>query len=192
MATGLNVIDADPSDILHLQPPVAPDLLPGGVYAVSARSSVRSTDLPGGSAAAKDLADSSSQVCHTDGLGSTADTYGFDFSATVSNVDRWLAPGKRADVAHAQLTGLIRIEINQNSGDRTGFWFGDRVGTLHLNPLRATHPYESFSLDVAAYRPDRTRLLSQAVGGTVTAVPEPAAAGLLLVAAVRRRTTKAS
>lgn len=225
LATGLNVIDADQSDIRHLQPPVAPDFLPGGVYAVPARSPVRS-------AAAKDLADGSSQVRYTVGLGSTVDTYGFDFSGTVSNVDSWLAPGKRADVAHAQLTGLIRIEISQNPGDRTGFWFGDRVGTLHLNPLRTANPCESFSLEVAAYRPGRTRLLSQAAGDGSTTIelyfgescelrlacqmqvpagidPPPACrsavrsppcpnpprrgcfGGLLLVAALRRRTTKA-
>lgn len=234
LATGLNLLDADQSDILYLQPPVAPDFLPGGVYAVAAQSSVRTTDLPDGSAAAKDLADGLSEVHYTVGLGAAADAYRFDFSGTVSNVDSWLAPGKRADVASTQLTGVIQIEISQNSGDRTGFWFGDRVGTLHLNPLRAANAYESFSLEVASLRPGRSLLLTQAAGdgetsvdlyfgesyelrlnyqmqvlagidppfslsvsGTVSAVPEPAAAGLLLggllfVAAARRRATNAS
>lgn len=234
VATGLNVRDVDQSELLYLQPSVSPVFLPGGLYAVSAQTSARTTDLPGGIAGPKDLADGWSQVHYTVGLGGAADAYRFDFSGNVSNVDSWLAPGKRADLATTQLTGVIRIEISQNSGDRTGFWFGDRVGALHLNPLRAANPYESFSLEVAALRPGRTLLLTQAEGdgatsidlyfgesyelrlnyrmqvpagidppfslsvvGTVTAVPEPAAAGLwlgglLLVAAARRRATKPS
>jgi hypothetical protein len=234
LATGLNVQDADQSGLLYLQPPVSPDFLPGGLYAVSAQTSLRTTDLPGGSAGPKDLADGLSQVRYTVGLGGAADRYQFDFSGTVSNVDSWLAPGKLADMGSTQLTGVIRIEISQNSGDRTGFWFGDRVGTLHLDALRAAHPFESFNLEVASDRPGRTVLLTQAAGdgatavdlyfgesyelrlnyrldvpagidppfslsvvGTVTAVPEPAAAGLLLggllaIAAARRRATKPS
>jgi hypothetical protein len=169
-ATGLNVVDDDQSDILYLQPPVSPDFLPGGLYAVSAQTSVRATDLPDGSAAPKDLADGLSQVRYTVGLGSAADTYRFDFGGTVSNVDSWLAAGKRADVGSTRLTGVVRIEISQNSGDRTGFWFGDRVGTLHLNALRSALPYESFSLEVATHRPGRTVLLTQAAGDGATAI----------------------
>lgn len=136
LATGLNVIDADQSDILSLQPPVSPDFLPGGVYAVSAQSSARTIDLPSGSAAAKDLADGWSRVHYSVGAGVAADTYRFDVSGNVSNVDSWLTPGQRADLAVTQLTGVIGIEISQNSGDRTAFWSGDRVGALHLNPMR--------------------------------------------------------
>jgi hypothetical protein len=214
--TGLDVVDQRTADTVYLRRGAAPGFPPGGVFATAAASSVQASDLDSGSNVAKDTADGRITVTYTVGTGGIDDRYAFEFSGMVSNENSFLSPGKVANLASVQLRGVIVLDINQNSADRTGFGFGDRVGSLTLQPLRAAQAYESFSLDVAVYRPNRSVLFTQAagsaggtidlsfgeryelrldylmqvpagidppislqVGGSVSAVPEPASAALL-------------
>ena len=164
--TGLNVVDQESAPVRYLSPSVFPGFPAGGVFETAAASSVQTRSLPDGTSGPKDTADGRVAVQYTVGTGGAADSFSFDFSGIVSNEDSWLSPGKPADFASVQLRGVVVIEISQNSGDRTGFWFGDRVGSITLQPLRAAAAYESFSLQVSAfYEPGRPVLLTQAAGG---------------------------
>lgn len=214
--TGLDVVNLATADTVFLRHGAAPGFPPGGVFATEAASSVQASDLPSGSNIPKDTADGRIAVTYTVGTSGADDQYSFDFSGMVSNEDSVLSPGKVADLASVLLRGVIVLEISPNSADRTGFGFGDRVGSLALQPLRAANVHESFSLDVAVYRPTRSVLFTQTagsagrtidlyfgeryelrldylmqvaagidppidlrVGGSVSAVPEPASAALL-------------
>lgn len=131
---------------LYLDSPATPGFVAGSPQSLRAETALRTAPPDGYAAGVKDMAAGRSLVSYTVGADTAADVFSFDFGGTVSNVDSWLTVDKPADWAKVQLTGRVFFEISQNSGDRTGFWFGDRVGTLTLNPLRAAQAYESFSL----------------------------------------------
>ena len=141
---GLSRVDAPPT--LYLDTPATPGFVAGSPQPLLAETSLRTAPPDGYAAHTTDIAEGHSRVSYTVGAGAAADAFSFDFSGTVSNLGSWLTVDKRADFARVQLTGLVFLEISQNSGERTGFGLGDRVGTLTLNPLRAAQPYESFSL----------------------------------------------
>lgn len=165
-ASGLNVSDTQTAPVQYLSSSVFAGFLAGGRYETVAASSVQTRSLPDGRSGPKDTADGRVAVQYTVGTGGAEDSFQFDFSGMVSNEDSWLTADKQADLASVQLRATVVLEISQNSGARTGLWFGDRVGSLTLQPLRAAAAYESFSLQVSAYyAPGRPVLLTQTAGG---------------------------
>lgn len=163
--SGLNALDVDAPAALAVSAPVFSGFPAGGLFQTVAASSVQARSLPDGRSGPKDTADGRVAVRYTVGTGGVDDSFQFDFSGTVSNEDSWLTADKQADTASVRLRGTIVIEASQNSGDRTGLWFGDRAGSITLQPLRAAAAYESFSLQVSAfYQPGRPVLLTQAAG----------------------------
>lgn len=217
MSGPLAMTDTDAPAPTFLSPPWLPGFPADGAFDAVARTAL-SISGPPDVDNTKDRADGQVTVRYTAGSGTADDHFQFSFTGTVSNENSWLTPDKRADFASVQLRGLVHLELSQNRADATGFRFGDRVGSLTLQPLRLDAAHEAFSLTVSRLRGTSTVLATQMpgsagvsvdlffgeryevqldylmqvpfgtdpdfsvlLGGSISAVPEPAPAALLAV-----------